>query len=202
MAKVTKAAVSIALSKGRIHAERNGSMNPDRPENAAYLTSSKRQRRQGKRGAGGKKGATHKQSPPPSKRGRRKRSSRGADRAKGGEPLRIEGESFHEADLRKTIADADLKEQKLAKDRGELLTRGDVKLVFARLYQVHSSQLKTLAEKLGPDVAAAFSLTDPAATLKVQQIMDEEVRRALGQIKKEMNDYLDAIGDGTVDDPN
>ena len=200
MAGVTRAAISIALSKGRVVAEPDGAMNPKRKENAAYLTTAKRQRRQ----ASGKNGATRAQKPSRVKRGRRKpRDPDDEDSEVGApaEPLTIDGESYGEAELRKMIADADLKEQKLAQDRGELLTRDDIKLVFARLYQVHASQLKTLAEKLGPDVAGAFKLTD-ADTLRVQEIMSEEVIRALGQIKKEMNDYLDSIGDGTVDDQN
>jgi hypothetical protein len=193
---VTRAAVSIALSKGRIIAERDGSINPKRPENAAYLESSKRQRRQV-----AKNKAKRAQKPPPSKRGRKKSAAKHIETGPGRGALSIDGETQNMADLRKTIADANLKEQKLAQDRGELLTRDDVKLVFARLYQVHTAQLKTLAEKLGPDIAAEFKL-EGADTLRVQQVMHEEVTRALSQIKRELNEYLDAIGDGSVDEEN
>lgn len=213
MAKVTRAAVSIALSKGRITAERDHSMDPKRPENAAYLTTRKRQRRQKSPGPGRKSKGIPEQAPPKSKAGREGKPAGKADARRGRKKgraeiaekgphkgaLEIGGETYNMADLRHTIAKADKAEQEIAIRRGELVERADVHRVFAHLYQIHSSQLKTLADKLGPDVAAAFKLTD-ADTPRVQELMSLEVRRSLAQIKKEMNEYLDGIGDGAVAD--
>ncbi|MBE3063631.1 MAG: hypothetical protein IMZ69_01270 [Spirochaetes bacterium] len=218
MAKVSRAAVSIALRKGRITAERDGSMNPKRPENAAYITTRKRQRRQKSPGPGGRKGAPAKLKPSRSERGQkttkgkpkqhvaRSAGGRKTKRAKIAESgpqkgaLQIDGETFNMADLRHTIAKADKAEQEIAIRRGELVERTDVHRVFARLYQVHTSQLKTLADKEGSNVAAAFGLTDPVAVLKVQQVMSENMRRALSQIKQELNEYLESIGNGGMED--
>ena len=71
-----------------------------------------------------------------------------------------DGASSTRAERREKIASADLKEQQLSEQRGTLVPRADVKLVFSRVYQILNSQVKTLAEKLGPDVAAALGLTE------------------------------------------
>lgn len=196
-AGVTRAAISIALSKGRLHAESDGSINPKRKENAAYLTTSKRQRRQAHRASGGKIAPKPAQRSSTSPAKRKAQGKKLAEVPEGGGPLEIDGETYGMAELRKIVAQADKEEQQNAIRRGELVERTDVHRIFARMYQVHTSQLKTLADKLGPDIAAAFKLTD-AETPRVQELMGLEVRRSLAQIKKEMNEYLDAIGDGTV----
>lgn len=217
LAKVSKPAVSIALRKGRITAERDGSMNPQRPENAAYLTTRKRQRRQSSPGPGGGKRAPAKQKPSRSERrrkptkgkprqhiarsagGRKKQRAQIAESGPQKGALQIDGETFHMADLRHTIAKANKAEQEIAIRRGELVERRDVHNFMARLYQVHASQLKTYAEKIGPDVAAAFKLTD-AETPRIQEIAGTDMLRVLSQIKREMNDYLESIGNEELED--
>ena len=198
-AEVTPAAISIALKAGRIRAERDGSMDPRRPENATYLTQAKRQRRQAHPPAGGKPGAKPSQRVVRSGGSRKLRGKRLAEVPEGGGPIELDGETISMAELRKIVAQANKEEQTVAIRRGELVERTDVHRIFARMYQVHTSQLKTLADKLGPDIAAAFKLTD-ADTPRVQELMGLEIRRSLAQIKTEMNAYLDAIGDGEVSD--
>jgi hypothetical protein len=211
---VSPAAVSIALKAGRIAQTPEGKIDLDVQANADYLTTVKRQRRQGKRGSGqppaapGESGGVVASPGQPEKDGpkapappapKKRRVSTVAGGA-GPDESAIDGETYTMAELRKMIADADLKEQKLAQDRGELVRRVDIKLVFARTYSVHSSQLKTMASKLGPDIAAAFSLTE-ADTPKVQELMELEIQRALSQIKKELYDYLDTV-EAEPDDDN
>lgn len=195
LAGVTKAAVSIALSRSRITAEPDGSIDPNRPENAAYLQANNRQRRQARRDQSRKNGRSEAQQPSSSSHGRKRKAVPGAGSGNIRKPAEINGETHTMAELRDKIAAANLKEQKLLRERGELVARKGVKLIFARLYSVHASQLKTLAEKLGPDVAAALGMKDQD-TLRVQELMDLEVRRALAQIKREPREYLKSIGDG------
>lgn len=101
------------------------------------------------------------------------------------------GESYEMAELRDKIAAANLKEQKLAVDRGDLVNRATVADVFSAVYQVHQGQLKALAQKLGPEVAVALGVPE-AETLRVQELMDLEVRRALAQIKRGLDAWLTA----------
>ena len=197
MAGVKPPSISGAITAGRVVRERDGSINPTRKENAAYLTTSKRQRRQAHRPPGGKTAPKPAQRSSTSPARRKARGKKLAEVPEGGGPLEIDGETYGMAELRKIVAQADKEEQQNAIRRGELVERTDVHRIFARMYQVHTSQLKTLADKLGPDIAAAFKLTD-SDTPRVQELMGLEVRRSLAQIKKEMNEYLDAIGDGTV----
>jgi hypothetical protein len=82
--------------------------------------------------------------------------------------------------------------------RGKYLPREDVKRVFGRVYSVHTSILRPLSSKLGPDLAALFGNTDPALTLRAIQAIDAEVYRALGMIQRRLIDYLDAAGAGTL----
>jgi hypothetical protein len=200
-AGVSQPAISIALKAGRIHADPDGSMNPRRAENANYLSTAKRQRRQAGRSAGGE--TKH----PPAKRqvrghrGRRKSTKSDDDEGSGGspaEPLRIDGETYGEAELRKIIAQADKEEQNNAIRRGELVERADVKLVFARVYTIITSQIKTMSEKLGPDIAAALGVTEEHIP-RVQELMSIDVLRALAQIKKDFNAFLDSVGEQVIE---
>jgi hypothetical protein len=195
---VSEAAVSQAAKRGRITKAPDGTFDPALPENAAYLSTSKRQQRQVHRKPGGKPGVKPAQRVVRSGGKRKPRGKKLAAVPDGGGPLEIDGETYGMAELRKIVAQADKEEQQNAIRRGELVERTDVHRVFAHLYAVHSSQLKTLADKLGPDIAAAFKLTD-ADTPRVQELMGLEVRRSLAQIKTELNAFLDQIGDGDID---
>ena len=95
------------------------------------------------------------------------------------------------------IAQANKEEQTIAIRRGELVERADVKLVFARVYTIIGSQVKTLSEKLGPDIAAALGVTEDK-TQRVQELMSIDILRALNQIKKEFNTFLDSIGEAVL----
>src|SRR5574340_1332170 len=99
MAKVTGAAITLAISRGRIHAERDGSINPKRKENAEYLTTAKRQRRQAHRHPGGKPEAKPSQRQARSVPSRKPRGKRLAEKPEGGGPLEIDGETYGMAEL-------------------------------------------------------------------------------------------------------
>ncbi len=191
-ANVTPAAISIALKAGRIHAEPDGSINPRAKDNAAYLTTAKRQRRAARPRAGGKSGGKASQRHTRSGGHRTSRGKKKAEVPEGGGPLEIDGETYAMAELRKMVEQANKEELNNKVRRGELVERSDVKRVFSRVYAVIASQIKTLGEKLGPDITSALNLPE-TDTGKVQQIMDEDTRRALTQIKKDLGDYLASL---------
>lgn len=197
---VSAMAVSKAVKAGKLDRLPDG-IDLKAQKTVDYIATAKHQRRTGKkqrRRAGGKSKAKIKQKPPRStrRRGKVRRRSRNEEHV-GGE-LELNGETYNEADLRDKIAAANLKEQKLAQDRGELVERKDIKLVFAHVYTILGSQVKTLHEKVGPDVAAAFGLTEEKIQ-RVQEIMSVDELRALSQIKKEFNAYLDSIGESLIE---
>lgn len=199
-AGVTQAAVSIALKASKLLATPDGRMDPADPLNATWLASPRRQRRQAQRKTGRTPVASTPTPPPdPAPTAEPKPalvpmvSPPGANgRSGNGRSAEADTETHAEADRRDRIASADLKEQRLARERGELVSRAIVAGVFDRVYQVHTGQLKALAQKLGPYVVAAFEL-QAADTVRVQEIMDLEVRRSLAQIKRELDAYLVGI---------
>ncbi len=197
---VSSMAISKAVKAGKLHRLPDG-IDLKAHKTINYIATAKHQRKTGKkqrRRASGKKAAKTKQKPARSSRERKKVRRRGHDEKGIGGELELNGETYNEADLRDKIAAADLKQQKLAQDRGELVERKDVKLIFAHIYTILGSQVKTLHEKVGPDVAAAFGLAEEKIT-RVQEIMSIDELRALSQIKKEFNAYLDSIGESLIE---
>lgn len=200
-AGVSAMAISKAVASGRLN-RGPGGIDLQARKTIDYLATAKHQRRSGKRQkvgrrASGKSEAKTKHPVAQSQSGKKRQGKTRAEVPEGGGPLEIDGETYAMAELRKLKGQADKEEQQNAIRRGELVERRDVHRIFARLYQIHTSQLKTLADKLGPDMAAALGAKD-ADTLRVQELMDLEVRRALAQMKKEMQEYLDAIRDGKI----
>lgn len=209
LASVTRGAISIALAAGRIRATADGRMDPADSLNAAWLANPRRQRRQAQRQAQRTTGASAAAPPvdlpptatpgplvvhlPTPTNGNGRTSGNDTSQRNTQGLLEIDGETFGMADLRDKIAAADLKEQKLARDRGELVDTAGVRAVFAAIYTVHTGQLRALAQKLGPEVVVALGLQD-AETMRVQELMDLEVRRSLAQIKRAIDDYLAAVG--------
>ena len=68
----------------------------------------------------------------------------------------------------------------------------------ARIYSVHTSILRPLDAKLADQLAAEFGVTDPAKILRGQQILSGEIFQALGQIKREIDDFLAREGERAV----
>jgi hypothetical protein len=77
-----------------------------------------------------------------------------------------------------------------AERRKELVETASVKLVFGRVYSAFTSIVLPLGAKLADQVAAEYKLSDSAARLRVQEIMDDELYAALTGIKREINDFL------------
>lgn len=182
-------------------------MNPDDPLNAAYLANPRRQRRQAQR-VTGRTPAASTPPPPPAPAPTADPhppvvvlapppGGNGHTSGRNGRLMDLDGETWDAADLRKKIADADRQELNVRRERGELVDRGAVALVFARVYQVHTGQLRALAQKLGPEVVVAFGLKE-ADTMRVQELMDLEIRRALAQIKRELDQYLGSVDGAPV----
>jgi hypothetical protein len=77
-----------------------------------------------------------------------------------------------------------------AERRKELVETASVHLVFGRIYSAFTSIVLPLGSKLADQVAAEYKLSDSAARLRVQEIMDDELYAALTGIKREVNGFL------------
>lgn len=197
-AGVTPMAVSKAVKDGRLDRLPNG-IDLKARKTVDYISTAKHQRRNGERQKGGDPGEKRAQQGAAVPRKRGPRGKKRAEVPAGGGPLELNGETYNMAELRKKVADADKVEQDLAIRRGELLERSDVKKVFSSVYQIIGSQVKTLAEKLGPDITAALGLTEDQVP-RVQELMSVDILRALAGIKREFNVYLDKIEEEQIKD--
>jgi len=82
--------------------------------------------------------------------------------------------------------------------RHEYLPITDARQVFGRIYSVHTSILRPLDAKLADQLAAEYGVTDPAKILRGQQILSGEIFQALGQIKREIDEFLAKEGERVV----
>lgn len=85
-----------------------------------------------------------------------------------------------------------LKEKQIKNDlfRGKLIKREDVTQVFNKIYSVDSGHLKTLPQRIGPEIASICGVSDSIIINKVMEKIDDEVYRILKSYKKVMNDWL------------
>jgi len=187
---VSRAAITQLIKRGRLRKNADGGIDEDDELAREYITTVKRQRRQALR----KKERESPKREVPAKVTPKKPAVKTARERRVDNSDETEGESFTEAERRDKIAAANLKEQKLAITRGELLPRDQVKLILSRVYAVHRAQLKTLSERMGPEIAAVLGAEDRA--LVVQSMIDEDTTKVLEQIKSDLYAYLESIGDG------
>lgn len=82
-----------------------------------------------------------------------------------------EGENFNQACLREKIADADLKELKLARERGETVSVHDAQKLFSNVAKALQTKLLGMPAKMAGQVTG---LKDKS---KVRDILDREVRQ-------------------------
>lgn len=83
---------------------------------------------------------------------------------------------------------------KTQKERQELVSRDLVKRVFAKIYTIDVNELRTIGDKLAPDIAALCDVDDAETILKVNQRIEKEVYKSLHHIKRLVSDYLKSVG--------
>jgi hypothetical protein len=73
---------------------------------------------------------------------------------------------------------------------GMYLAKDDVKTVFAHFYAAHATMLGTLGMKLAETIAGICGVNDRAIIDSVRQKIDEEVYQTLGEIQKDIKEYI------------
>lgn len=81
------------------------------------------------------------------------------------------------------------------KSRGELIDRNLVKAVMGRVYTVEVNQIKPVADKAPPKIAAIFKNDDPEKILAVSQLLSKELGKALEHIQVILDKFLFDIDD-------
>lgn len=111
-------------------------------------------------------------------------------RDKPSKPAAQSDESYSEAERREKIANADLKEQRLARERGDLVQRTDVEAVFNRLIAVLTQQTLAIPQRCSPDLCAHLGIDDHEKVIAAEKYLDAEIRRGVEQQKLLMLDWL------------
>jgi hypothetical protein len=83
--------------------------------------------------------------------------------------------------------------------REGLIPRKLIRTVFSKLYEIDMNQFLSMKDKLIPDLAAAFKTKDEALKIKATKIIDRELWKILGNIKRELNKFLQKIGEDEID---
>jgi len=88
--------------------------------------------------------------------------------------------------------------QNRAKARQELIDREVVKAYVGQIAAVHSSILIPLGSRLANELAIEFGSTDPSAEVKVEKIIQDECYRVITTIKKRNQEFLKNISPGAT----
>lgn len=96
----------------------------------------------------------------------------------------------NEADLQKTIEQHKALQLKNDAARNQLISRDLVKRVFGELYQIETTELLTLGEKISPEIAALFGLDDQQAVLDVGKVIQKEISKTLEHVELTIDKFL------------
>jgi hypothetical protein len=75
--------------------------------------------------------------------------------------------------------------------RGLLIKRDLVRKIFNQLYTIDNNQLKTLEDRIVPEICGIFGFVDGCPeSVKSRKLVNDEVVKTLRFIKRKMNDFL------------
>jgi len=86
------------------------------------------------------------------------------------------------------------------KKRGELVDRALVSQVFGEIYSVHRSILLNIGPGLSDSLAAISDTAAAEKTLKMQELIDNEIYSALAAIKAAINKFLRQVKADEIND--
>lgn len=93
-------------------------------------------------------------------------------------------------DLRKATASADKVELEVMLKLKDLISRDLVSKFFRKLYVIDATEWRGLAPRIAPDIAAVCKNDDPAVEVEISELIDGEVFRTLGHLKRRINEFL------------
>lgn len=81
---------------------------------------------------------------------------------------------------------------KVEERRGKLISRKLVKLVFARLHTVDTTELKAMEDRLAAGICAIFGeAEDSSEGMQVRKLMNGEIVKSLRHVKRIIGEYLE-----------
>ncbi len=98
-----------------------------------------------------------------------------------------------EAERRKTIEQVEELKIKNWRARHQLLERNLVEKVFYQLYQIDVNRLRTLPARLSSPISAAAKIDDPAIVVRIEEIVNDEIFKVLGEVKRVFDNFLSSV---------
>ena len=207
LAGVSHAAVVKARKDGRVHRTVRG-YDPEHPTNKHYLNTCQGRKsgeiQPAKSKAVSAREKARKRAPKPDK----EYKPPGIDLNQLPEmPLEIENGNSEDQELKEvagriTKVDADtwkrieeIKKLQLARQekRRELIPRVLIQRVFNRIYQIDTNQLRTLGDRVSPEIASLCGVNEQDTIIQIGRVIDSEINKTLKHIQRLIEEFLKGI---------
>lgn len=184
MAGVSPPAISKAIRTGHV-IETDGKIDITIRKNAIYLSLSQNKRTHGELNDSGEV--------KPDKKPPRKRIKRAPRQQNNVQIIQDEPQDWlnpnemtkEEADVRRVNAMTANLRLKYAKDLKILILRETVNGVFQNIYSVAVNYFLTLSDRLSPIIASMCKVSDQKIVIEIKDLIEEEVNRALDELKRQ-----------------
>jgi hypothetical protein len=88
--------------------------------------------------------------------------------------------------------------QKRQQERRELISAKLLRIIFGKLFEIHTNEFLTIKSKSVANIAGVFGSTDEEKKLKAEKILDEDLWEVLQHIKIEFNKFLVKTGNEPI----
>jgi hypothetical protein len=88
--------------------------------------------------------------------------------------------------------------QKRQQERRELISAKLLRIIFGKLFEIHTNEFLTIKSKSVANIAGVFGSTDEEKKLKAEKILDEDLWEVLQHIKIEFNKFLMKTGNEPI----
>ena len=114
--------------------------------------------------------------------------------------VEIDGMTMPIANLRRIVAMTEKTKLEVEIKRKELLPKKVFAELFSRMYAIDQNEFITIPDKIIPDIAAIFGVTDPILVTRAHEKLTGELWRSLARIKREIERYLKTNGAEFIDE--
>ncbi|MGD9157282.1 MAG: hypothetical protein PVG39_02655 [Desulfobacteraceae bacterium] len=88
--------------------------------------------------------------------------------------------------------------QKRQQERRELISAKLLRIIFGKLFEIHTNEFLTIKSKSVANIAGVFGSTDEEKKLQAEKILDEDLWEVLQHIKIEFNKFLVKTGNEPI----
>lgn len=74
--------------------------------------------------------------------------------------------------------------------RGDYVDKVAVMTILAKIFEIHMNEFLTTSDKLAPDLASVFGVTEQIKIIEARNVTEETLYKTLQRIKSEINNFL------------